>query len=802
MNKLKYIFSLFLFLYSFCLSAQFSISGNLFSNQDSSKVVHCKVYLKKSVFTYTDSSGRFEFANLPSGHYVLHTSDINFKNGKKYIHLNNKNEHVTFYLHHHHKVTKEVSIVAKQADDHLKPVESLGIYEGKKTEVIMPDKLVANLATNNARQIYARVAGLNIFENDGAGLQLSVGARGLDPNRTSNFNVRQNGYDISADALGYPESYYTPPIEAIEKIQIVRGAASLQYGTQFGGLLNFVLHKPVKDKKIELTSRQTAGSFGFINTFNSLCGTVKKLSYYSYFQYKTGNGWRPNSDFNNYNFFANINYQLAEKTTLGLDITHMNYLAHQPGGLTDDMFAEDPRQSNRTRNWFKVNWDMLALHFTHKFNVKTEFNFRAFGLLASRYSLGFRNNRVSVIDDTLKARDLIKGDFENYGAEARLLRWYNLLGKQSVVLVGGRYYHGYNHSTQGDGKAGTSIDFNYVDASKYTIYDYVFPNKNYSFFVENILYLKDNLSLTPGLRYENINTNAKGYYGNAPEDLAGNRVLLNIINENRSAKRGFLIGGIGLSYKPISKLNLYTNLSQNYRSITFSDMRISNPSQIIDPNLKDEKGYSFDIGVRSEDTKKIIYDFSAFYLNYANRIGEIDTTIKNFSVRKRTNIGKATIMGVESYVESDVYKLIYPNSQNWSTTLYANLAFINSKYDVVIKNRKGNQVEFVPKINTKYGIRGGYKNLKASYQITYLSSQFSDASNEIDGGYSAVIGLIPSYTVMDFSVSYLYKKLKIEGSINNLANKMYFTRRATGYPGPGILPSDGRSFYVTLQIKI
>ena len=70
-------------------------------------------------------------------------------------------------------------------------------------------------------------------------LQLSIGGRGLDPNRTASFNTRQNGYDISADVLGYPESYYTPPAEALGEIQIVRGAASLQYGTQFGGLINF-----------------------------------------------------------------------------------------------------------------------------------------------------------------------------------------------------------------------------------------------------------------------------------------------------------------------------------------------------------------------------------------------------------------------------------------------------------------------------------------------------------------------------------------------------------------------------------
>ena len=99
----------------------------------------------------------------------------------------------------------EVEIKARKAKvfelSRLKDVEGTSIYAGKKTEVVLVDQSMANLASNNARQIFSQVAGLNIFQNDDAGLQLNIGGRGLDPNRTSNFNTRQNGYDISADVL-------------------------------------------------------------------------------------------------------------------------------------------------------------------------------------------------------------------------------------------------------------------------------------------------------------------------------------------------------------------------------------------------------------------------------------------------------------------------------------------------------------------------------------------------------------------------------------------------------------------------
>ena len=153
--------------------------------------------------------------------------------------------------------------------ERLRPVDldGVAIYEAKKNEVVVVGELTANLAANVSRQAYARVAGLNIWESDGAGVQLGLGGRGLSPNRNANFNTRQNGYDIAADALGYPESYYTPPLQAVERIEVVRGAASLQYGTQFGGLVNFVFRDGAEGDLRAGRVSQTAGSYGLRTTF-------------------------------------------------------------------------------------------------------------------------------------------------------------------------------------------------------------------------------------------------------------------------------------------------------------------------------------------------------------------------------------------------------------------------------------------------------------------------------------------------------------------------------------------------------
>ncbi len=787
--------------------AQHKLSGVVRSDEDSTAVKECIVFLNEGTRSApTDKAGRFIFDDLPNGVYTLHYTSSGFRYSKEDVTISNADQYVRAYIHPFRETLQEVMITDASSTfgaTRMHAVENMGIYEGKKSDVIIPEKLVANLATNNPRQVYSRVAGLNIWENDGAGIQLSIGGRGLDPNRTSNFNVRQNGYDISADALGYPESYYTPPAEGIGKIQIVRGAASLQYGTQFGGLINFSMKRPVPNKKIELTASQTVGSFGFYNAFTSLSGTFNKVSYYTFFQYKRGDGWRANSEFDNHTFYANINYAITTKTSLGIDITKMGYLAKQPGGLTDEMFAENPRQTNRERNWFQVDWNLLALHVDHKFSSSAEFNIRLFGLSASRYSVGFRPNRVATVDDNSE-RDLIRGEFENWGGEVRYLKRYQIKKIHSVLLAGARYYHGFNHSMQGFGSTGSNPDFNFINSEEAITYDYRFPNRNTSLFLENILYVNDKLSFTPGLRFEHINTTAEGFYGSVSKDLAGNIIDVQRYDEALNNVRHFVIAGLGISYKPVPFVDIYSNVSQNYRSITFNDMRISNPSAVIDPNLEDERGYSFDFGVRSDQTSLFNYDVSVFYLNYDNRIGEILKSNGYNDVRSRGNIGHAVIQGVEAYGEADMISLLSSADTPWTGVIFNNIALIHSEYKSSdAPGVTGKEVEFVPALNLKSGVRIGYKNLRGSFQYSYLSQQYSDATNAKEGVASAAIGgLIPAYSVMDLTLSYTYKKFCLETSVNNLADRMYYTRRATGYPGPGILPSDGRSFFVTLRAKI
>ncbi len=310
---------IFLSIQFFALSAfaqTYKISGRISLNDDAA--LGATVTLTPgNVKTVGDANGNFTFSNLQPGNYTVVITFLTAESYRKQIKLTDADVNLTVKLNPSADTElDEVNVndrTMKQASGNLRQVEGTAIYAGKKTEVVNIANLNANLATNNARQIYSRVAGINIIEYDGGGLQLGIGGRGLNPSRVSNFNTRQNGYDISADALGYPESYYTPLTEAVERIEIIRGAASLQYGTQFGGLINFQMKKGPTNKPFEITTRQTAGSFGFFNSFNSVGGQVKKLNYYAYYNYKKGDGWRPNSKFEQNGAYVHLDYQFTDK---------------------------------------------------------------------------------------------------------------------------------------------------------------------------------------------------------------------------------------------------------------------------------------------------------------------------------------------------------------------------------------------------------------------------------------------------------------------------------------------------------
>ena len=796
-----------LFCCVFTAQAQHVFKGTVVDALSSVSIPNAHIKLNDSFGVVSNENGRFELSGLSSGAYLLEVSCIGFKAFTKQINLTKKVLYFDVVLQPDILELSQVDVLGQNERltniTRLRSIEGTAIYASKKNEVILMESTLANKATNNSRQVYAKVPGLNIWESDGMGLQLEIGARGLSPHRTSNFNTRQNSYDISADALGYPESYYTPPSEAIQKIEIVRGAASLQYGTQFGGLLNFRLKKGV-NKPLEIIARQTLGSFKLQNTFVSLGGSKGKWNYYSFYQKKSRNGWRPNSNSEAQTAFSSVQYQANDRLEFGIEITHMDYLAQQPGGLDDATFLSNPDTSFRARNWFRVNWNIAAFTVDYEFNERTKLNSRTFGLWSSRDALGLLDR----IDwsETGQQRDLLLAEFNNFGNETRLIRRYLIGESESVFLGGVRWYRGFTFKEQGLADSDSNANFSFENKLDHYGSYFEFPSLNKAIFVENLVRVNDCISITPGFRYDQILTESDGFFHAVVNDS------LYYINNRKKLERGIFLAGLGASYKCFVGGEAYANFSQNYRAINFNDMQVINSNVVIDPDLEDEKGFNIDFGLRGIAWGVFEYDLSVFYLNYSNRIGYLlsyynastaptpDLVWKSY--RLSTNIGDSKTLGVESYVSWNVFKS-FTDIEIQALNIFLNTSFQKGTY---VRSDEpsilGNRVEYNPDMNLKFGIQYQYKSFTSSLLYSYTSSQFADAQNTVSPTQNALFGEIPSYSVLDFSTKYEKESIIIEAGVNNLLDRSYFTRRATGYPGPGIIPSDKRNYYLSLQFKI
>lgn len=671
------------------------------------------------------------------------------------------------------------------------------ITSGKKTDYLDIQKQPANLVTNNTRQVFGQVAGINIWENDGSGLQTNVATRGLSPNRSWEFNVRQNGIDISSEIFGYPEAYYQPTFEAVDHIEIVRGAAGLQFGPQFGGLLNYVLKEAPKNRKISYQGNFTGGTYGLLGTYQQIGGTLGKLSYFGYGQYRRADGWRENSEYQTSNFYGRLDYAFSAKTKVWADYTRSSYFAQQAGGLNDSSFRANPQGSNRARNWFNVPWQVISVNLEHYITDRTVLTWKNFGIFGERNSVG--NTAVETIADLpnattgeFSARRLDRDRYENYGSELRLKTSYTLFGKTSSLATGARYYRGeLGRSQNGLGTRGSDFDLSTTRAYGTNL---SFITENIAFFAENKFQLTNKFAITAGARYENIVNNGKGTIDtgkfNSPQRT-----------------QSFVLLGAGAEYKLNANNTLYGNISQSYRPITFSDFTNNAANTIvIDPNLKAASGYSADLGLKGYFNSWLGYDAGVYFINYDNRVGNY--TVNN--IQTRANIGTSVHKGIEAGIDILPFEL-FKISKAGNLKLNYNLGLLDARYvswevPTGVSSQDGRWVENAPGIISRVNVNYSIKKLSALFSWSHVGETYSDANNSaaLSGPNSrGVNGKIPSYNVLDLSVRYDVNKIvSLSASINNLTNNYYFTRRAGGYPGPGILPADGRTALITFGIKL
>jgi len=668
------------------------------------------------------------------------------------------------------------------------------IYAGKKTEVIIVDSLDANKAINNTRQLLGRIAGLNIVETESSGFTANgIATRGLNPTQSIEMNVRQNGYNISADIYGYNESYYAPPTEAVQRIELIRGAASLQFGAQFGGLVNYVVGEP-SEKPAEFITAQTIGSFGMFNSYNSISGTYKKLKYCGFLQYRNLDGYRPNSQQWQLSGFGKLQYAVSSKLNITAEYSLLRNKIQMPGGLTDSMFYADPKTSTRARNWLESPWNIVSATLSYTPSENTLITFTSTYLFSSR-SLVWRNedggpqalDTIDPVTDQYVPREVGREFMHSTSNEFRFSHSYPLGKQKSTLAAGLRFaYAWFKRLGGGEGTTGSDFDLSITGDWGY---DLDFTTTNLAPFAENIFRIGNHFTITPGIRFEYIYSTAKGY-----KETDG---VKQQPDENRT--RTYPLFGIGTEYKTSGNTSLYANISQAYRPIDYAQLEPFGVAARIDSNLKDAKGFNSEIGYRGTIKNFLNFDAGLFYLAYNDRIGEVIRTdpASGEDYAYRTNAGNSVHKGVEAYVEFNLLKYLNQQSIN-GLSIFNSFGYTDAKY--TSGEFKGNRVEAASKFINRTGIIFNTLSFSSTFQVSYTGDAYGDASN-VKVSDNPIAGYIPAYTVLDFSATYKIKNYGLKAGVNNITDKAYFTRRTDEYPGPGIIPAVGRSVYVGFSAR-
>ncbi len=692
----------------------------------------------------------------------------------------------------------------------LPDVEGTRINAGKKTSNISLTEL-PEIANDNYRQVIAKTPGLYLSEESTP--LVSIGYRGFEPDRMQFFQVLEDGVPIHADMFGYPESYYTPPLDAVERIEFVRGGAALMYGPQPAGAINFVMKKPPLDTPFSLESINTIGSFGLYSNFTAFGGTVGRFGYYGWYNHRESDGFREaNSD-----FFLN-----AWGGTFALDATgpfrtYLNLTAYdethgEPGGLT---LSDGPGTVNYTTNRDgtsrftdrqRISRYAVALITEWDVSDRTLVTFRGWWDYYFRFSRRQRGGGFGTLPTGPDAgtNSIQTQQFYTFGIEPRIRHDWDGLGETHTFTGGVLLYSTYSprRDERGDSPAaqhGRTL----TQSNRTTWYTSVFAENKFQI---------GKLSITPGVRLENVWQSVNETV-NVAKEAAGqdpsNETLYNFVP----------LFGLGLEYAFTPEIQAYANVSQAYRPPVFTQAITPDPITVVEGDLNESFVWNYEVGFRGDPKPWLNWDTSVWLIDSSDQIGE--RTADNGNLTIIENAGRAVTFGWDVAAELDFVgladelfnqpaELPAPADEksgkksfapllaesNWvdrygSMSAYGSLTLMGSEF--VSGSNDGNTPAYTPDYILRFGLVYDWRDrIKVALTSSFIGSSFADDSNTAQR-------FVPAYDVWDLTVeAKVYRDtVSVFGGVNNLFNRDYYSRITSS----GIDPSAPRNWYAGLKVE-
>ncbi len=651
-------------------------------------------------------------------------------------------------------------------------VADLKTYTGNRS--IITQEQLERTAVRSIDTALQQVPGLKIKDESGTGVLPNISVRGLDSSRSGYAQILLDGIPMTLAPYGHTgQSLFPATLSMIDRIDVARGGASIQYGpNNVGGVINLVSKPISEDWQTSLNERITffGDSRNLYDTNISTGGAVNDdVSMRLDANVIKGESFRQHSETDVTNVMLKTVWNIDEQNSLDATLQYYDAFSELPGALNSAAYDEDRNQSLRPNDEFKADTKRVSVNYNHVLDdSKTidygELDLTVFGNKSKRnFQWDFYNKNSDTdgnlgshwADTTQTATHLRNSprEFAVYGIEpkASLL----LDGDISQHIIAGVRYVNEDISYQ----------LNQIDKTTQIAVrprDWQMDTNAMAYYIsDKIGFLDDKLSVTPGIRFEDVRMT----FTNVGQDYSQD----NHVQE--------WLPGITVGYEFTDTWFGYANAQRSLRTPQISQLWPKGQT------LESELSWNYEAGVRFTPTERSNLNLAAYRIDFENK-AEYSRDISMF-----INIGKTKNQGIE--LEGTYSPMSLPDLTLTGAYNYLDTEQLEGQY-------AGNQLPFASKHQLSASALYSIKDIDLGLMAFYYSESFADLANTVEENVSGTAGEIPEYTVVNFNIATeLFKQnnsgLKLGLSVNNLFDNEYFFRGLDVSPA-GKVPAPGRSF--------
>lgn len=564
--------------------------------------------------TVTDASGAFSFANLAKGNYQISTSAKSFGSTNKGVQLADTSE-VNLTLQPA-QIAEQVSVVSNYLAG---TPESLSEIPGS-IERITPQQL-ENARVFNFSEALRKISGVNVRDEEGFGLRPNIGIRGTNPTRSTKVLLLEDGLPLTYAPYGDNASYYHPPIERYESIEVLKGSGQIAYGPQtVAGVVNYITPNP--PEKQTFSFKAEGGNQSFFNGAVGYGNTFGKLGVIANFNHKQGDGSRENTNFKLYDFSSKATYSLNDRNALTAKFTFFredSNIAYT--GATEAEYAANPRGNVFKNDFFygrRYGFSLQhALVITSNVNLTTNFYSNYFSRDWWRQSsnsserpnrLGFNQNNQPIPGgdpDCRGMQDLNttcgnRGNLRDYltvGIEPRLNANFNLGAVRNELNIGFRVHREDQDRVAKFGNLPNSRDGNPIEENERKALAF-------SGFIQHRFIWRD-FAFTPGVRVEKIKYERSNFLFNNRAGVTGKADVTEVIP------------GFGVAYSGIKNTTIFAGVHRGFAPPRVEDV-VTDAGGLVD--LDSELSWNYEVGVRTRPFRGVEFSSAFFRNDYENQI--------------------------------------------------------------------------------------------------------------------------------------------------------------------------------------